>query len=90
VLAAAPIDWDGAIEVFQRVGRRMPRLAKVLADRAYRAEALAEWIKGHCRWHLEDVGQATGPDRVRAREMAWDCGADVRLVRAVSAAVEGL
>src|SRR3954469_17238889 len=53
VLAAAPTDWDGAVEVFKRVGRGMPRLAKVLADHGYRAHALAEWIKGNCSWQLE-------------------------------------
>ena len=37
VMAAAPIDWDGAVEVFKRVGQGMPRLAKVLADQGYRA-----------------------------------------------------
>ena len=38
--------------------RRMPRLAKVLADQAYRAEALAAWIKENCRWALETSGDA--------------------------------
>ena len=27
VLPAAPTDWDGAVEVFRRVGKAMPRLA---------------------------------------------------------------
>ena len=47
VLAAAPTVWGGALEVFERAGRRLPRPAKVLADRAYRACALAAWIEGH-------------------------------------------
>src|SRR3954469_25265483 len=53
VLPAAPTDWDGAVEVFKRVGKRLPRLAKVLADQAYRVVALTEWIEAHCRWRLE-------------------------------------
>jgi putative transposase len=69
VLAAAPIDWDGAIEVFRRVGRGMPRLAKVLADSAYRAAALAAWIEGHCRWQLETTGKR--PGQVEFEPVRW-------------------
>jgi putative transposase len=29
VLPAAPTDWDGAVEVLRRVGKSLPRLAKV-------------------------------------------------------------
>ena len=71
VLAAAPIDWDGAIEVFRRVGRRMPRLAKVLADRAYRAEALAAWIEGNCRWALETSGKRPGQTEFEPVKWRW-------------------
>jgi putative transposase len=71
VLAAAPIDWDGAIEVFKRVGRRMPRLAKVLADQAYRAEALAAWIEGHCRWRLETSGKRPGQTEFEPVKWRW-------------------
>jgi putative transposase len=63
VLAARPTDWDGAIEVFERTEGTMPRLAKVLADTAYRAKALAAWIKGHCRWRLETSGKRPGQTR---------------------------
>ena len=70
MLPAAPTDWDGAVEVFKRVGRRLPRLAKVWADSAYRAGALAAWIAAHCRWVLEIVGQAAGADR-RSRSQKW-------------------
>lgn len=57
VLAASPIDWDGAVEVFERTKGTMPRLAKVLADKAYRAKKLAAWIKENCcRWLLETTG----------------------------------
>jgi len=44
VLPAAPTDWDGAVKVFEKVGKTMPRLAKVWADANYRARALAEGI----------------------------------------------
>ena len=71
VLAAAPIDWDGAIEVFQRVGRGMPRLAKVLADAGYRASALAEWIKGNCRWQLETSGKRPGQTEFEPVKWRW-------------------
>ena len=40
---APPADWDGAVEVFERVGKALPRLAKVWADSAYRVDALATW-----------------------------------------------
>jgi putative transposase len=71
VLAAAPIDWDGAIEVFRRVGGRMPRLAKVLADQAYRAEALAAWIEGNCRWALETSGKRPGQTEFEPVKWRW-------------------
>jgi len=29
VLPAAPTDWDGAVRVFERFGKALPRLAKV-------------------------------------------------------------
>jgi putative transposase len=60
VLPAAPTDWDGAIEVFTRVGKKLPRLAKVWADSAYRADALAAWIKANARWVLEVVLKRPG------------------------------
>ena len=71
VLAARPTDWDGAVEVFERVGRRMPRLAVVLADHAYRAKALAAWIKGHCRWRLETSGKRPGQKRFKPVKWRW-------------------
>jgi len=71
VLAAAPTDWDGAIEVFRRVGRRMPRLAKVMADQAYRVVALAAWIKEHCRWHLETTGKRPGQAKFEPLKWRW-------------------
>ena len=71
VLPASPTDWDGAVEVFQRVGRRMPRLAKVLADTAYRVGALAEWIKEHCRWQLETTGKRPGQTEFEPVKWRW-------------------
>jgi putative transposase len=71
VLAAAPTDWDGAVEVFKRVGRRLPRLAKVLADQAYRVGALAAWIKQHCRRHLETSGKRPGQTEFEPVKWRW-------------------
>ena len=71
VLAASPTDWDGAVEVFKRVGRRMPRLAKVLADQAYRASALAAWIKEHCSWQLETTGKREGQTEFEPVKWRW-------------------
>ena len=71
MLAAAPIDWDGAIEVFRRVGSRLPRLAEVLADQAYRAEALAAWIEGNCRWALETSGKRPGQTEFEPVKWRW-------------------
>jgi putative transposase len=71
VLAAAPTDWDGAVEVFKRVGQRMPRLSKVLADQAYRASALAVWIKEHCPWQLETTGKREGQTKFEPVKWRW-------------------
>jgi len=60
VLPAAPTDWDGAIEVFRRVGKSLPRLTKVWADSAYRVDALAAWVKRNCRWVIEVVTRREG------------------------------
>ncbi len=70
VLAASPIDWDGAVEVFERTKGTMPRLAKVLADKAYRAHQLAAWIEGNCcGWLLETTGPK--PDQKRFEPIKW-------------------
>ncbi len=71
VLPAAPTDWDGAVEVFRRVGKRLPRPAEVLADQAYRAVALAQWIKEHCRWHLETTGKRPGQTEFEPVKWRW-------------------
>jgi putative transposase len=71
VLPAAPTDWDGAVEVFRRVGRALPRLAKVWADSAYRAEALAGWIEAHARWVLEVVAKRPGQTTFEVQKWRW-------------------
>jgi putative transposase len=71
VLPAAPTDWDGAVEVFQRVGKALPRLAKVWADSAYWVEALLRWIKGNCRWVLEVVTKRPGQTTFEVQKWRW-------------------
>jgi putative transposase len=71
VLPAAPTDWDGAVKVFEKVGKRMPRLAKVWADANYRASALGEWIKGHARWVLEVVTGRPGQTTFEVHKWRW-------------------
>jgi putative transposase len=58
VLPADTTDWAGAVEVFRRVGDRLPRLARVWADSAYRA--LAGWVEAQGRWVLEVVTRRAG------------------------------
>jgi putative transposase len=71
VLPAAPTDWDGAVEVFKRVGEGLPRLARVWADSAYRAEALAQWIKANARWVLEVVAKRPGQTTFEVQKWRW-------------------
>lgn len=71
VLPAAPTDWDGAVELFRRVGKFLPRLAKVWADSAYGVEALRVWIKGHCRWVLEVVSKRPGQTTFEVHKWRW-------------------
>ncbi len=58
VLPASPTDWDGAVEVFERIGQGLPRLAKVWADAAYRA--LSDWVGQNARWVLSIVTRCAG------------------------------
>ncbi len=58
VLPARPTDWDGAAEVFRRVGDGLPRLARVWADAAYRA--LSDWVGANARWVLDIVTRRAG------------------------------
>lgn len=71
VLPAAPTDWDGAVKVFERVGRTMPRLAKVWADANYRAQALAGWIQKNARWVLEIVTGRPGQTTFEVQKWRW-------------------
>jgi putative transposase len=69
VLPAAPTDWDGAVEVFRRVGDGLPRLARVWADAAYRA--LADWVAAHARWVLEIVTKRPGQTTFEVQKWRW-------------------
>ncbi len=57
--------------MFRRVGRRLPRLAVVWADSAYRAEALAVWVKAHCRWVIEVVTRRDGAVGFEVQPWRW-------------------
>lgn len=71
ILPADTTDWAGAVEVFKRVGQTLPRLAKVWADSAYRAEALASWVKAHCRWVIEVVTRRDGAVGFEVQPHRW-------------------
>jgi len=71
VLPAAPTDWDGAVQVFERCGQALPRLAKVWADSAYRVEALLRWIQAKCRWVLEVVRNRPGQTTFEVQKWRW-------------------
>jgi putative transposase len=71
VLAAAPTDWDGAVEVFKRAGGTLPRLAKVWADSAYAVGALFAWIAANCRWVLEVVRNRPGQTTFEVQKWRW-------------------
>ena len=71
VLPDAPTDWDGAIEVFQRIGGLLPRLAKVWADSAYWVGTLLSWIKEHGGWVLEVSGKRPGQTSFEVRKWRW-------------------
>jgi putative transposase len=68
---AAPTDWDGAVEVFRRVGKALPRLARVWADSAYGVGALFAWIKVRCRRVLEVVGKRPGQTTFEVHKWRW-------------------
>jgi putative transposase len=69
VLPAAPTDWDGAVEVFRRVGDGLPRLARVWADSAYRA--LAEWVSTNATWVLDIVTRREGAVGFEVQPWRW-------------------
>ncbi len=71
VLPASPTDWDGAVEVFKRVGGGMPRLARVWADSNYQAKALAGWIAANARWVLDIVLKRPGQTTFEVQKWRW-------------------
>ena len=71
MLPAAPTDWDGAVEVFRRLGGLLPRLAKVWADSAYGVGALYAWIREQCRWVLEVSGKRAGQTTFEVHKWRW-------------------
>jgi putative transposase len=71
VLPAAPTDWDGAVKVFDRVGKKLPRLARVWADANYRASALAAWIAANGKWVLEVVTGRPGQTTFEVQKWRW-------------------
>ena len=71
MLPAGPTDWDGAVEVFERAGKAMPRLARVWADSNCRAEALAEWITANAEWVLDVVLNRPGRTAFEVQKWRW-------------------
>ena len=69
VLPAAPTDWDGAVEVFKRVGDGLPRLARVWADAAYRA--LFGRMDRAWRWVLDIVTRREGAVGFEVQPWRW-------------------
>jgi putative transposase len=59
------------VAVFERVGKALPRLAKVWADSAYRVEALLDWIAARCRWVLEVVTKRAGQTTFEVQKWRW-------------------
>jgi putative transposase len=69
VLPASSTDWDGAAEVFKRVGAGLPRLARVWADSAYRA--LADWARKNAKWVLDIVTRREGAVGFEVQPWRW-------------------
>jgi len=69
VLPASPTDWDGAVEVFRRVGDGLPRLPRVWADAAYRA--LRDRMDRAWRWVLEIVTKREGAVGFQVQPWRW-------------------
>jgi putative transposase len=68
VLPADVQDWDGAGEVVRRAGR-LPRLARVWADAAYRA--FRDWVSANCRWVLGVVLKQPGQTTFVVQKKRW-------------------
>lgn len=71
VLPASGTDWEGAVELFRRSKARLPRLAKVWADSAYRAEALTAWVTRWCRFVVEVVVRRPGAVGFEVQPRRW-------------------
>lgn len=69
VLPASSTDWEGAVEVFRRIGEGLPRLARVWADSAYRA--LAGWVVENTRWFLDIVTRTAGTVGFKVQPYRW-------------------
>jgi putative transposase len=67
----APTDGDGAVEVFSRVGKGLPRRAKVWADSASWVGALLTWIKENGRRVLEVVAKRPGQKTSEVQTWRW-------------------
>ncbi len=69
VLPASSTDWDGAVELFGRCGKSLPRLARVWADSAYRA--LAGWVGANAAWVLDIVTRREGAVGFEVQPWRW-------------------
>jgi putative transposase len=69
VLPASPTDWDGAVEVFTRVGKGMPRLMRVWADANY--HALADWVGTNAKWVLDIVTRRDDVVGFKVQKWRW-------------------
>jgi len=69
VLPASSTDWEGAVEVFRRIGGGLPRLARVWADSAYRA--LTGWVAENTRWLLDIVTRTAGTVGFQVQPHRW-------------------
>jgi putative transposase len=69
VLPASPTDWDGAVEVFKRVGAGLPRLMRVWADSNYRA--LADWVGRNATWVLDIVTRRDDAVGFEVQKWRW-------------------
>ena len=69
MLPANVQDWDGAEEVVERVGKTLPRLARVWADAGYKA--FADWVARNCRWVLEVVLKRPGQTTFEVQKWRW-------------------
>ena len=71
MLPANGTDWEGAVTLFRREGKRLPRLRKMWADSSYRAHALARWVAGHCPWVLSIGTRRAEAVRFEVQPQRW-------------------